>query len=202
MRAYGHDGARPRVDPSAYVAPTATLVGDVTVGPEARVMHGATVVAEGGSIAIGRRVIVLENAVLRAIEERPLSIGESSLVGPCAHLVGCTVEPEVFVATGAAIFHGAVLERGSEVRVHGVVHVGSRLVGGTTVPIGWVAVGDPAQVLPPGRHDEIWSIQEGLHFPRAAYGLDRAEATMGAITARLAARLGRHAEDEQVDGES
>ena len=196
---YEHDGVAPTVDPSAYVAPTATLVGDVTVGPDARVMHGAALIAEGGSITLGRGVIVLENAVLRAIEGQPLSLGDASLVGPCAHVVGCTLEPEVFVATGAAIFHGATLERGSEVRVHGVVHVGSRLAAGSTVPIGWVAVGDPAEVLPPDQHERIWSIQEGLHLPKGAYGLAREEATMGAITGRLVERLGRHAGDVESE---
>ena len=198
MPLFSHDGKSPQVDPSAYVAPTATLVGNVTIGPDARVMHGASVVASAGEITIGSGVIVLENAVLRATETHDLVIGEACLIGPCAHVVGCTLEDEVFVATGSAVFHGAHLESGSEVRVHGVVHVGSRLVAGSTVPIGWVAVGNPAEVLPSGKHEEIWAIQEGLHFPKAAYGLEREDATMGAITRRMAERLGRHRDDEEV----
>ena len=65
-------------------------------------------------------------------------------------------------ATGAAIFHGAYLGRGSEVRVHATVHLRTRLEPGAVVPIGWVAVGDPASILPPDRHEEIWAVQAPL----------------------------------------
>jgi gamma-carbonic anhydrase len=54
-----------------------------------------------------------------------------------------------------------------------VVHVNTVLENGGLVPIGWVAVGDPARVLPPGDHDEIWKIQEGLDFPQTLYGVPR-----------------------------
>ena len=127
-----HDGASPRVDPAAWVAPNAVLCGDVTVGPGCRVLYGAQVIAESGSIVIGRDCIVMENAVLRSSARHPLRIGDHCLVGPNAHVVGCTVEDEVFIATGAAIFHGARLGEGSEVRVHGVVHVASHLAAGET----------------------------------------------------------------------
>src|SRR5262245_42974605 len=61
-----HDGATPRVDPAAWVAPNAVICGDVTIGPRCRVMFGAQVIAEGGSISIGRECIIMENAVLRS----------------------------------------------------------------------------------------------------------------------------------------
>ena len=193
-----HGGVAPRIHESAWVAPTATVCGDVEVGPDCRVAHGATLVAEGGSISLGRSCIVLENAVVRGVEGHPVRVGDHCLVGPCAHLVGCTLEDEVFVATGAAVFHGAVLGRGSEVRVHATVHVRSELALGTTVPIGWVAVGRPAEVLSPDRHDRIWLIQEPLDFPLEAYGLDRPEADMPAITRVMSRRLGSHAGDREA----
>jgi hypothetical protein len=62
-------------------------------------------------------------------------------------------------------------EAGSEVRIHGVVHVNTTLLPGTTVPIGWVAVGDPAQIYPPGQHEQIWAIQQSLDFPGTVYGV-------------------------------
>jgi len=163
---FKHAGASPEVDPTAFVAPNAAVCGDVTIGPGCRVMYGAQVIAESGSITIGRECIVMENAVLRSSERHPLVIGNNCLIGPNAHVVGCTVEDEVFIATGAAIFHAARLGKGSEVRVHGVVHLKSHLAAGETVPIGWVAVGNPAQVLPPNEHDRIWEIQKPLDFPR------------------------------------
>jgi carbonic anhydrase/acetyltransferase-like protein (isoleucine patch superfamily) len=125
-----------------------------------------------------------------------LSIGNNCLVGPNAHVVGCTVEDDVFIATGAAVFHSARLGKGSEVRINGVVHLKTNLAPGETVPIGWVAVGDPARVLPPDEHDRIWEIQQPLNFPLAVYGFDRTEATMEKITRRLSEALRSHASDE------
>lgn len=193
-----HAGFRPRVDPSAWVAPTAVVCGDVTVGPDARISYGATVIAEGGSIEIGATTIVMENAVVRSTARHSTSIGEHCLIGPNAHLVGCTLEPEVFVATGAAVFHSATLERGSEVRVNGIVHLRSRLGAGAVVPIGWVAIGDPAAIHPPDRHDDIWLAQRPLDFPLTAYGIPRHEADMTAITRRVSEALAEHRRDEEV----
>ncbi len=191
-----HVGAAPTIDPTAYVAPSAVVCGNVTVGPGCRIMHGAQVIAEGGSISIGRECIIMENAVLRGATRHPLSIGDNCLLGPNAHVVGCTLEDEVFIATGAAVFHAAWLGKGCEVRINGVVHVKSHLGAKVTVPIGWVAVGNPAQVLPPGEHDRIWTLQEPLDFPLAVYGVERSLATMKTITRGLSEALASHAADE------
>jgi carbonic anhydrase/acetyltransferase-like protein (isoleucine patch superfamily) len=191
-----HAGAVPKIDAGAYVAPNAVVCGNVTIGPGCRIMYGAQVIAESGSISIGRECIVMENAVLRSSARHPLNIGNNCLVGPQAHVVGCTLEDEVFIATGAAIFHSAHLGRGSEVRVHGIVHLKSHLPAGGTVPIGWVAIGNPAQLFPPGEHERIWAIQEPLNFPLTVYGLERSEATTAQITHRLSEALGSHLSDE------
>jgi carbonic anhydrase/acetyltransferase-like protein (isoleucine patch superfamily) len=191
-----HQGKSPRVDATAYVAPNAVLCGDVAVGPGARVLFGAQVIAEGGSIRIGAECIVMENAVLRGTPRHDLTIGDNCLVGPGAHVVGCTVEDQVFIATGAAVFHAAHLEKGCEIRVHGVVHVASRVGAGRTVPIGWVAVGSPAAILPPSDHEAIWEIQEPLNFPLKVYGFDRPEADMVKITRRVAESLAGHFDDD------
>jgi len=190
-----HQQKRPVIHPTAYIAPTATICGDVTIGAHCRIMHGAALIAEGGQITIGEYNIVFENAVLRSNAAHSLIIGKHCLIGPQAHLVGCTVEDEVFIATGAAIFHGAVLENGSEVRIHAVVHLKTRLPAGVTVPIGWIAVGEPAQLFPPDQHDAIWNIQQPLNFPLTVYGLDRSEATMEKITRKLSEALSSHAND-------
>jgi carbonic anhydrase/acetyltransferase-like protein (isoleucine patch superfamily) len=182
------------------VAPDATVCGNVTIGPGARILHGARVIGEaGGTIQIGRDVIVMENAVIRASTKHPCTIGDHCLIGPNAHVTGATLEDEVFIATAAAIFHGASLGRGSEVRVHATVHLRTRLEPGAVVPIAWVAVGDPARILPPDRHDEIWTVQEPLNFPEWVYGLDRNTADlMRRVTARLSESLGAHAKDAPV----
>ncbi len=102
-------------------------------------MFGAQVIAEGGAISIGRECIVMENAVLRSTARHSLAIGNNCLVGPNSHVVGCSVEDEVFIATGAAVFHAARLGKGSEVRINAVVHLNTHVAPGETVPIGWVA---------------------------------------------------------------
>lgn len=196
-----HEGKTPRIAPGAWIAPNAVICGDVTIGPGARILFGAQVIAEGGSIAIGKECIVMENAVLRSTARHSLRVGNNCLVGPSAHVVGCTVEDEVFIATGASVFHGAHLGKGCEVRINGVVHLKTHVAPGGTVPIGWVAVGDPAEILPPDAHDRIWAIQQPLNFPLTVYGIDRAEADMVKITRRISEALDGHRGDiVQGDG--
>jgi carbonic anhydrase/acetyltransferase-like protein (isoleucine patch superfamily) len=161
-------------------------------------MHGAQIIAESGSISIGRECIIMQNSVLRSSERHPLTIGNNCLIGPNSHVVGCTIEDEVFIATGAAIFHSAHLGKGSEVRINGVVHLKTRLPAEEIVPIGWVAVGDPARVLPPNEHERIWEIQKPLNFPLTVYGFDRSEMTMEKVTRRLSEVLGSHISDESM----
>lgn len=196
-----HAGKRPTIDPSAWVAPDATVCGDVVVGAGTRIMHGARLIGEsGGSIKIGQNCIVLENAVIRAGYRHNCVIGDHCLIGPNTHVTGAVLEDQVFVATGAAIFHGAVIGAGAEVRIHATVHIRTRLEPGATVPIGWVAVGDPARILPPDRHDEIWSVQAPLNFPQFVYGFERTTPSlMIEITRRLSRELGSHLGDTPAD---
>ncbi|HEX9235636.1 MAG TPA: gamma carbonic anhydrase family protein [Actinomycetota bacterium] len=197
-----HRGERPSIHPSAWVAPTAVLCGDVTVGAGSRVLFGAVLAAEGGPVQIGRRCVVMENAVLRGSRRHPVRVGDHVLIGPRAYLTGCTIEDRVFLATGATVFNGAVVERGAEVRVNGVVHIRSRVGRAWSVPIGWVAVGDPAEILPPSDHDRIWAVQKPLDFPGEVFGVERGSdpaALNEAITERYARALGRHADDVILD---
>jgi gamma-carbonic anhydrase len=193
-----HEGKRPSVADSAYVAPTAVLCGDVTVGPDSRILFGAVLTAEGGGIEVGERCIVMENAVLRGREGHPVVLGDHVLVGPHAHVNGAQIERDVFLATGASVFPGARVGHGSEVRIGAVVHVNSNLRPGTTVPIGWIAVGDPADLFAPDAHEELWPVQRAMDFPRTVFGLERAEATMERISARYAERFGRHRGDRVI----
>jgi carbonic anhydrase/acetyltransferase-like protein (isoleucine patch superfamily) len=193
---------KPQIDDDAWVAGEATVCGDVTIGAGSRIMHGARVVAEsGGSIRIGRYCIVFENAVIRATVEHPCAIGDHCLIGPNCHVVGANIGSEVFVATGAAIFHGATVGAGAEVRINGTVHLRSKLAAGATVPIGWVAVGDPAKILPPDQHDAIWALLRPLDFPGFVYGLDRSTPNlMQVLTTELAERLSVHRAEVAAEG--
>jgi carbonic anhydrase/acetyltransferase-like protein (isoleucine patch superfamily) len=138
----------------------------------------------------------MENAVVRASPRHGCTVGDRCLIGPNAHLAGAVLEDQVFMAAGAAVYHGAHLGRGAEVRVHATIHLRTRLAPGSTVPIGWVAGGDPVSILPPDRHDEIWALQAPLNFPEWLYGLDRTTPDlMIEITRRLSDVLGAHAGD-------
>src|SRR6185503_18498316 len=79
-----HRGSTPSVDPSAFVAPTATLVGDVRVGPRARIMYGAVLDAEGSSVSVGEACVIAEHAVLHA----RTTIAAEAFVGPSCVAVG------------------------------------------------------------------------------------------------------------------
>jgi carbonic anhydrase/acetyltransferase-like protein (isoleucine patch superfamily) len=193
-----HAGRRPSVDSSAYVSPAAVLSGDVRVGPESRVLHGAVLTAEGGPVEIGARCVVMENAVLRGTRRHPLTLGDDVLVGPRASLSGCTVEAEVFLATGTTVFNAAVVGRGSEIRVNGVVHVGTRLPAGSMVPIAWIALGDPARLFPPDRHDELWPVQRAMDFPGTVFGVAR-DTPMREVMRRYTDALGRHRDDRILE---
>jgi carbonic anhydrase/acetyltransferase-like protein (isoleucine patch superfamily) len=142
----------------------------------------------------------MEDAVIRATGRHPCVIGEHCLVGPTAHVVGATLDEEVFVATGAAIFHGASLGRGAEVRVRATVHLRTRLAPASVVPIGWIAVGDPAVMLSPDRHDEIWAVLKPLNFPDWVYGFRRdTPELMLHVTRRLSEVLRPHGGDTILD---
>jgi carbonic anhydrase/acetyltransferase-like protein (isoleucine patch superfamily) len=202
MPVFEHQGHSPVVHPTAYVAPTATLCGDVRVGAGARVLFGAVLTAEGGAVRVGPECIVMENAVLRGTRRDALSLGRHVLVGPGSYLTKCTIDDEVFLATGSRVFNGARIGTRAEVRINGVVHLRTVLPPDTTVPIGWIAVGDPAELFSPDQHEAIWAIQQSLDFPGYVFGLDRpgeGESIMPALTQRYGEALARHLDDRPVD---
>ncbi len=197
---FEHLGNAPRIHPDAVIAPTAVLSGDITIGAGTQVLHGAVITAEGGPITLGENVIVMENALIRASATNPVHIGDHVLVGPMASISGATVGNEVFLATGTRVFNGARVGDRSEVRINAVVHLRTVLPEQTIVPIGWVAVGNPAQILPADRHEEIWAAQKELDFPGYVFGLDRETPDlMAQLTERYGSSLSRHRHDRRVD---
>ncbi len=193
-----HRGRRPVVDPTATVLPTAVLSGDVRIGPRARILHGAVLTAEDGTIVIGAESIVMEHALVRGRQGHAVTIGDRVLVGPHAHVNGATIGDEAFIATGASIFPGAVIGEGAEVRINGVVHVNTTLEPGAVVPIGWVALGTPAHLFAADRHEEIWAVQQTLDFPGTVYGVDR-NAGMAEIMRRQSEFYAAHARDVVIE---
>jgi carbonic anhydrase/acetyltransferase-like protein (isoleucine patch superfamily) len=197
---FEHLGAQPRIHPDAVIAATAVISGDVEIGADCQVLHGAVITAEGGAITLGTNVIVMENALIRATSTNPVHIGDHVLVGPMASVSGATISDEVVLATGTRVFNGARIGERSEVRINAVVHLRTTLPPDSTVPIGWVAVGDPVQILPPDQHEQIWAAQRELDFPGYVFGLDRETPDlMVQLTERYGRSLARHVDDRRLD---
>jgi len=196
-----HAGKRPAIDPSCRIAPNATVCGDVTIGANCSIGFGAVLTAESGPISIGSNCVVMDTAVIRGVKRNPVRIGSNVLVGPRAYLTGCEIGDSVFIATGATVFNGARIGARAEVRINGIVHLRTVLPADAVVPLGWIAVGHPVEILPPQEHERIWAIQKTLDFPKFVFGVDRpaeGESLMPAVMPRYAASLRRHREDEPL----
>jgi len=199
-------GIDPAVDPSAFVAPTAALVGRVAVGPRARVMYGAVLDSEASRVDVGECAIVCENAVLRAtaVGERdlPVLVGDHAFVGPHATLLGCVVEPACYVATGATVLQGTTVGSGAVVAVGALVHANSVVPSEFFVPPNTIALGDPLRVYAPGDEGLPEAIRS-VKFARTAFGVQTAWEDRVARyreTAEVRSReFGAHLQDAVLD---
>ncbi len=196
-----HDGAAPMIDATARIAPTAVICGDVRIGANTSIGFGVVLTAESGPIAIGANCVVMDTAVIRGTRRHPVAVGDNVLIGPRAYLSGCSVENNAFLATGATVFNGARIGARAEVRVNGIVHLKTVLPPDAVVPLNWIAVGDPAEILPPERHEDIWAIQKPLDFPGTVFGVTRpgpGETLMPEVMPRYARALARHKNDKAI----
>ena len=143
------DGARilalpgdriPVIDDDAWVAPGATIVGDVRLAPGASVWYGAVVRGDNTAIAIGRDSNLQDNVSAHVDPDFPLTVGERVSVGHNAVLHGCTIEDDVLVGMGAVVMNGAVVGSGS------LVAAGALITQGMLVPPGSLVAGVPAKV--------------------------------------------------------
>ena len=190
----------PQVPESAYIAPTAVLAGDVTVGPHSRVLFGAVITAEGGPVEIGRDCVVMENAVIRGVPGQETRVGDGVLVGPHTHLTGCVIEGGSRIATGAMVFTGARIETGAEVEFNAVVYVNTVVPAGTAVPMGWFAGGQPAELVAPEDWERIRAIMGPLDYPGTVFGVG-ASSLMQDIARRYARGLALHHRDHILPDE-
>lgn len=110
---------KPNIHTSAYVAPTATVSGDVTIEEGCAILFGAVLTAEGAPLVIGANTVVMENAVVKSSGGKaiqfPCSIGESCIIGPGACVVGAMIEPGVFIAAGAQVRNGQTIAENTTV---------------------------------------------------------------------------------------
>jgi carbonic anhydrase/acetyltransferase-like protein (isoleucine patch superfamily) len=193
-----HRNGEPSIDPTAYVAPSAVIVGNVRIAAGARILHGAVVTAEDGEVTIDEDTIVMEHALIRGRSGHPAHIGAAVMIGPHSHINGSSVGDEAFIATGASLFPGCRIGAGAEVRINGVVQVNTVLEPGAVVPIGWVAVGDPASILSPEHHEEIWAIQRKLDFRGTVYSVGH-DVPMRDLMRQQCEYYGAHSEDQIIE---
>ncbi|MFI6297381.1 gamma carbonic anhydrase family protein [Nonomuraea sp. NPDC050790] len=188
-----HRGFEPVVDESAYVAPNATLVGQVRVGPRARVMYGAVLDAEDAAIEVGECSIICENAVLRG----GVSLGDHVFVGPQATLLGCRVERCAYLATGVTLLQEAEIGAGAVVAIGAAVHARARLGREEFLAPHMVQVGERAYAPgDPGLPEAISQVG----FAQVAFGVDAEWTDRIARYERIAevrsAQFATHADDE------
>ncbi|MBO1416113.1 gamma carbonic anhydrase family protein [Streptomyces sp. FH025] len=133
-------GKVPVVDPSAFLAPNAVVVGDVSVGAGASVWYGAVLRGDAESISVGAGSNIQDNCTLHADPGFPLVVGERISVGHNAVLHGCTVEDGSLVGMNATVLNGARIGAGS------LVAAGAVVPQGMAVPPGSLVAGVPAKV--------------------------------------------------------
>ena len=145
--------AYPRFDDSNFIAPSADVIGDVTLGPGASVWFNVTIRGDVNWIRIGEASNVQDNCVVHVTHgTAPTDIGARVTVGHGAIIHGCTVEDEVLVGMGATILDGAVIGTQSIVGARALV------TGGMRIPPRSLVLGVPARVVRPLTDEEVTSI--------------------------------------------
>jgi carbonic anhydrase/acetyltransferase-like protein (isoleucine patch superfamily) len=149
---YSFEGKSPTVHPTAFVAPTASLIGDVTVEAGASVWFNAVLRADFGSIGVREGANVQDGSILHAGPDGPVEIGPGATIGHGCVVHACTIGAEALIAN-----HATVLDH-AKVGSRSLVAAGALVSGGTEIPDGVLAVGVPARVKGPiaGTNAELW----------------------------------------------
>lgn len=141
MPQYEIDGERPSVPASAWVAPSADLIGAVRLGEEASVWFGAVIRADNTEITVGARSNVQEGAMCHSDPGAPLAIGADCTIGHHAILHGCTIGDRTLIGMGATVLNHAVIGEDC------IVGAGALVTEGKTFPPGSLIVGAPARAV-------------------------------------------------------
>jgi carbonic anhydrase/acetyltransferase-like protein (isoleucine patch superfamily) len=134
------DGKTPRIAQDAYVAPTAVLIGDVTVAAGASIWFGAVLRGDNSAIVIGEGSNVQDNCVIHCAQDLPTIVGANVTIGHMAMLEGCVIDDNSLIGMGAIVLQRARVGSGS------LVAAGAVVGEGVAIPAGVLAAGVPARV--------------------------------------------------------
>jgi carbonic anhydrase/acetyltransferase-like protein (isoleucine patch superfamily) len=137
---YPFAGNTPAVHDSAFIAPTASIIGNAALAADASAFYGVSVRADTAAISVGAGSNLQDNVVLHADPGFPCTVGERVSVGHAAVVHGCTVEDDCLIGMGATVLNGAVIGAGS------LVAAGAVVLEGTVVPPRSLVAGVPGKV--------------------------------------------------------
>ena len=156
-------GRRPKVHPDAYIAPTAVLIGDVTVEKDASVWFGAVLRADEATITVKDGANIQDNVVVHCAENLPTVIERNATIGHSAQLEGCVVEQGALVGMGATMLQRSRLGAGS------MLAAGALLQEGMQIPPGQLAAGVPATVKKELQgSSNNWVVSSARHYRQRA----------------------------------
>ena len=141
MAIYVLDGVAPQVDPSAWVADSAQVMGAVTLGADASIWFGTVVRGDTETITIGRGSNIQDGSVMHADVGRPIVVGNHVTVGHKVMLHGCTIGDESLIGIGAVVLNGAKIGRNC------LVGAGALVTEGKEFPDGSMIIGSPAKAV-------------------------------------------------------
>jgi carbonic anhydrase/acetyltransferase-like protein (isoleucine patch superfamily) len=133
--------AKPDIHPTAFIAPGADVIGDVTLAEESSVWFQAVLRGDINRIVIGPRSNVQDGAVVHLADDYGVFVGELVTVGHKAILHACTIADEVLVGMGAIVLDGA------EIGARSIIGAGALVTGGKVIPPGSLVLGSPAKVV-------------------------------------------------------
>jgi carbonic anhydrase/acetyltransferase-like protein (isoleucine patch superfamily) len=155
--------ARLKLHPTAFVAPGATVVGEVTLGERASVWFGTVVRGDGAPITIGARSNLQDLTLVHVDEDAPTVVGDRVTVGHRAIIHGCTIEDDCLIGMGAIVLSRARIGAGS------LVGAGALVTEDQVIPPGSLALGAPARVLGPVKDSHRAAIADGAkHYAELA----------------------------------
>ena len=146
-----HHGVWPKIHETAFVAPSADVIGDVEIGKQSSIWFQVVVRGDVNTIRIGERTNIQDHSMLHVTRERSVHsrVGDDVTVGHRATLHGCTIGNRVLIGMGAIVMDDA------EVGDDCIIGAGSLVTGGTKIPPGVLAMGSPAKVKRPLTDEEM-----------------------------------------------